>query len=59
MNELRITNAVTSTLGPSGNSTSAVAMDLTLCDYVKLRKARMGPRKAKGTVTDKKLQVVI
>ena len=57
MNDLMMINAATSTLGSSGNSTSTVAMDLTLCDYVKLRKTSTGPRKVKSAVTDKKLQV--
>lgn len=59
INEGTMINTVTSTPGSPGNSASAVAMDLTLCDYAKLRKIRTGSQKVKGALTDKKLQVRI
>ena len=45
--------------GTSSAATSTSAMDLLLCDYVKLRKVRGGTQKGKRTAIDKKLQVSI
>ena len=36
---------------------SAIAADLLLCDYVKVRKVRIGQKRLKKTKVDKKLQV--
>lgn len=55
------TDTVATTPESSGASTSTVAVDLLLCDYVKLRKVRTETREVKGKITaaDKKLQVAI
>ena len=45
--------------GTSTAATSTSAMDILLCDYVKLRKVRTGTQKGKRTAIDKKLQVPI
>ena len=50
----------TSSAGATSKSAAMdEAMDLLLCDYVKLRKVRTGTQKGKRTAIDKKLQVSI
>ena len=44
-------------LRSSQGSSSNIAMDLLLCEYVKLRKVRTGTEYVKRTMNDKKLQV--
>lgn len=52
-----MSNTLASTLGLSGVSGSTNAMELTLCDYVKLTKVRTGSQKVKESIADKELRV--
>ena len=45
------------TVAPIAPLSAAPRIELLLCDYVKLRKVRIGPQKMKKTTIDKKLQV--